>query len=77
MGRQTSEGFELKAFGHQISAKDVEIWIERLDENRIKLTLFCEMLLDMFQENEDRVWWMLSVLTDQILGEIPAMTGDR
>ena len=32
------------------------------------------MLLDMFQENEDRVWWMLSVLTDQILGEIPAMT---
>lgn len=74
VGRQTSEGFELKAFGHQISAKDVEIWIERLDENRIKLTLFCEMLLDMFQENEDRVWWMLSVLTDQILGEIPAMT---
>lgn len=74
VGRQTSGGFELKAFGHQISAKDVEIWIERLDENRIKLTLFCEMLLDMFQENEDRVWWMLSVLTDQILGEIPAMT---
>ena len=74
VGRQTSEGFELKAFGHQISAKDVEIWIERLDENRIKLTLFCEMLLDMFQENEDRVWWMLSVLTDRILGEIPAMT---
>ena len=29
--------------------------------------------LPLLREEENKVWWMLSTLTDQVLGEIPAM----
>ena len=37
------------------------------------LSAYCEKLLPMLREAEGRVWWMLTTLTDQVLGEIPHM----
>ena len=37
------------------------------------LSAYCEKLLPMLQEEEGRVWWMLTTLTDQVLGEISHM----
>ena len=34
---------------------------------------YCEKLLPMLRDEEGRAWWMLTTLTDQVLGEIPHM----
>ena len=49
------------------------IWLEEQGENSFNISAYCEKLLPMLREAEGRVWWMLTTLTDQILGEIPHM----
>lgn len=73
VGRQPSQGFELRSFGLDISAQDVQVWVERQEGGRISLNLYCEKFLSLLGEEEGKAWWMLSNLTDQVLGEIPAM----
>lgn len=79
VGRQPSGGFSLRLSDcdQTISADDVQVWIEQRKEpqqnHSIALTLYCEKLLPLLQEREGAAWWMLSTITDQVLGEIPAM----
>ena len=58
--------------GWDISGEDVQIWLEQQGKNSFALSAYCEKLLPML-EAEGRVWWMLTTLTDQVLGEIPHM----
>ena len=51
----------------------MQIWLEEQGENSFNISAYCEKLLPMLREAEGRVWWMLTTLTDQILGEIPHM----
>ena len=71
-GRQPSEGFSLRAGEIQVQAEDVQAWAEKREEG-ISLTLFCEKLLPLMKENEDKMWWMLYTLTVQVLGEVSAI----
>ena len=59
--------------GWDISGEDVQIWLEQQGKNSFALSAYCEKLLPMLREAEGRVWWMLTTLTDQVLGEIPHM----
>ena len=59
--------------GWDISGDDVQIWLEEQGKNRFALSAYCEKLLPMLREAEGRVWWMLTTLTDQVLGEISHM----
>ena len=74
VGRQTSRGFSLKLGDCEVSGKDVQVWVEKREEREAALTLYCEKLLPVLAEDEGRAWWMLSNLTDQVLGEIAAMS---
>lgn len=78
LGRQPSSGFQLlvPGFHQEISGTDVQAWIQTKEESpeQVALTLYSEKLLPFLKEDKNQVWWMLSVLTDQILGEIPAMS---
>ena len=74
VGRQPSQNIGLRTDdGWDISGEDVQIWLEEQDENSFAISAYCEKLLPMLQEEEGRVWWMLTTLTDQVLGEIPHM----
>ena len=73
VGRQRVENIGLRAGEWDISGDDVQIWLEEIEENRFALETYCEKLLPMLAEEEGRVWWMLTTLTDQVLGEIPNM----
>ena len=73
VGRQSVENIGLRAGEWDISGDDVQIWLEDIGENRFALETYCEKLLPMLVEEEGRVWWMLTTLTDQVLGEIPHM----
>ena len=59
--------------GWDISGDDVQIWLEEQGENSFAISAYCEKLLPMLREAEGRAWWMLTTLTDQVLGEIPHM----
>ena len=59
--------------GWNVSGDDVQIWLEEQGENSFALSAYCEKLLPMLREAEGRVWWMLTTLTDQVLGEISHM----
>lgn len=66
IGLRTDDGWD-------ISGEDVQIWLEEQGKNSFAISAYCEKLLPMLREEEGRVWWMLTTLTDQVLGEIPHM----
>ena len=74
VGRQPIRNIGLRTDDSwEISGEDVQIWLEELGENSFGVSAYCEKLLPMFREEEGRAWWMLTTLTDQVLGEIPHM----
>lgn len=74
VGRQPIRNIGLRTEdGWDISGEDVQIWLEEQGENSFAISAYCEKLLPMLREAEGRVWWMLTTLTDQVLGEIPHM----
>ncbi len=62
-------GFE----GFDISAADLQVWVEKVRDKVVWLTLYSENLLPVFKKNEELVCRELSVLIDQTVGEIPSM----
>lgn len=73
VGRQASKRFGLRHFGLQVSADEVSVWTEKTEDNHVNIALYCDALMPLLAEDESKAWWFLSVLTDQTLGEIPAM----
>lgn len=74
VGRQPVSNIGLRTDdGWDISGDDVQVWLEELEENSYGISAYCEKLIPMLKENENHVWWMLTTLTDQVLGEIPHM----
>ena len=74
VGRQPFQNIGLRTNdGWEISGDDVQIWLEEQGENSFAISAYCEKLLPMLREEEGRAWWMLTTLTDQVLGEIPHM----
>ncbi|MFR1245505.1 MAG: DUF2185 domain-containing protein [Acutalibacteraceae bacterium] len=74
VGRQPLQNIGLRTEdGWDISGEDVQIWLEEQGENSFAISAYCEKLLPMLREEEGRAWWMLTTLTDQVLGEIPHM----
>lgn len=74
VGRQPADAdFTLDCGGQQVSARDVQVWLEPVHNGQVRLTLFCEKLLPLMETDSDQVWWMLSALTDQTLGEVAAI----
>lgn len=70
VGRQPSAEFSLCSGPDEIRPEDVQVWVEQQEDGRLSLTLYCEKILPLQQENVERAWWLLSTLTDQVLGEI-------
>ena len=74
VGRQPFQNIGLRTNdGWEISGDDVQIWLEEQGENSFAISAYCEKLLPMLREEEGRAWWMLTTLTDQVLGEISHM----
>ena len=74
VGRQPLQNSGLRTEdGWEISGEDVQIWLEEQGENSFAIFAYCEKLLPMLREAEGRAWWMLTTLTDQVLGEISHM----
>jgi tetratricopeptide (TPR) repeat protein len=74
VGRQPIQYIGLRTDdGWDISGDDVQIWLEDQGENSFTISAYCEKLLPMLQKEKGRAWWMLTTLTDQVLGEIPHM----
>ena len=73
VGRQPCEGFELRAGDISVRAEDVRMWAEKTEDQRVNLVLCCEKLTPLLKEDTDRVWWALSMLVDQTIGEISAI----
>ena len=74
VGRQPLQNIGLRTDdGWDISGEDVQIWLEEQGENSFAISAYCEKLLPMLRDEEGRAWWMLTTLTDQVLGEISHM----
>ena len=74
VGRQPLQNIGLRTDdGWDISGDDVQIWLEEQGENSFAISAYCEKLLPMLRDEEGRAWWMLTTLTDQVLGEISHM----
>ena len=70
VGRQPCEGFELRAGEIEVRAEDVQMWAEETEDHQVSLVLYCEKLTPILKEDTDKVWWALSMLVDQTIGEV-------
>lgn len=73
VGRQPCEGFELRAGEIEVRAEDVQMWAEETEDHQVSLVLYCEKLTPLLKEDTDKVWWALSMLVDQTIGEVSAI----
>ena len=73
VGRQPSAGFELRSNDINVTADDVQVWVEKTEDQQVNLNLYCEKLKYLLTEDEDRLWWTLSMLVDQTIGEVSAI----
>ena len=74
VGRQPVKNIGLRTNdGWSLSGEEVQIWLGERGKHSFALSAYCPKLLPMLREEEGRVWWMLTTLTDQVLGEIPHM----
>lgn len=71
VGRTASLG-ALRTGDNSIEMKDVAVWFAQEGE-WIALMVYCEKLLSLLKEDENRTWWMLSTIVDQALGEIASI----
>ena len=61
VGRQPIRNIGLRTDdGWDISGEDVQIWLEEQGEHSFAISAYCEKLLPMLRENENRAWWMLT-----------------
>lgn len=72
IGRHSSPGFHLRAFDLDVSGDDVDVWVEKGEEDRISVSVHCGKVQDAL-EDENRVWWMLFTILDHTIGEIANM----
>lgn len=73
VGRQANEEFGLRIDDIDINGDDVQVWIEQMEEENLALSVYCKKLIPFLKENEDKVWWILTTITDQVLGELSHM----
>ena len=73
VGRQPCESFMLRAGDLEIRAEDVQMWAEETEDHQVNLVLCCEKLTPILKEDTDKVWWALSMLVDQTIGEVSAI----
>ena len=73
VGRQSAAGFSLRSGDMEVRAEDVQMWAEKTEDQQVHLVLFCEKLAPLLNEDMDRVWWALSMLMEQTIGEVSAI----
>lgn len=73
VGRPAISDFGLRFGDWDISAEDVQVWIEQEEDGDIGLSAYCEKLSNASREEEGKVYWALATLTDQVIGEIANM----
>ncbi len=73
VGRQPSSGFELRMYGTGISTSDALVWVEDLEDKQVGLTIYCEKLTPLLNENENQAYSLMAILLDQAIGEIGAI----
>ena len=69
VGRQANTDIAIRVEGFDINGDDVLVWIDKNDQG-VDLSIYCEKTQTLLKEEENRVWWLLTTLTDLILGEI-------
>ena len=73
VGRQPSADFSLRSGEDEVRPEDVQVWTEQQENGQVALAVYCEKLLPLQREDGERAWWLLSTLTDHVLGEINAI----
>ncbi|SPT71347.1 Predicted O-linked N-acetylglucosamine transferase, SPINDLY family [Anaerobiospirillum thomasii] len=70
VGRQRNDNFLLRTEDFEINADDVLMWVEKNDDNRVKLTLYCHELLPVLKKDRNHAFWAMCMLIEQCIGEI-------
>lgn len=70
VGRQKNPHSTIRIDEYEVKGKDVDVWIEQIKGKQVVLTLYCEKLLPLLKENENKAWWMVANLMSHELGEI-------
>lgn len=73
VGRPAVRNYVMRMHDIEVTAEDFQTWVERSDEKELVLSLYCEKLLPLLREDENKAYSLVFILADQVLGEIACM----
>lgn len=73
VGRRPVGNVGLRLGDWDINGDDVQVWIEQEENGDIGLSAYCEKLPNASKEEENKIYWALTTLIDQVIGEIASM----
>lgn len=73
VGRRPMGNLDLRFDNWDINGDDVQVWIEQEENGDIGLSAYCEKLPNASKEEENKIYWALTTLIDQVIGEIASM----
>ena len=65
VGRQPITNMSLRVDDFDINADDVLVWVKQ-NEGGVDLSVYCEKTQKLLKEEENRVWWLLTTMTDLV-----------
>ncbi len=73
VGRQRSCSFGLQIFGQNVSAEDILVRVKQQGDDELELFLYCEKLISFLKQDENKAYWMMYIMLDNVIGEVAAM----
>ncbi len=63
----------LRMFDTGVCGADAAVWPEVLDGGAVGLNIYCEALMPLMEEDENKAYSLMAVLIDQCIGELSAI----
>lgn len=76
VGRPACSGsgnWGVSMYDHCIAIEDAVVWIDKLKDKQVGLSIYCEKILPLLEEDEGKAYHLVSILIDQCMGEISAI----
>lgn len=71
--RPVHEKYWLQMFGQNIIMEEVQVWIEWQENKTVELYFYYEKLVPFLKEKKNDAYWLMCILLDQAVGEIPSI----
>ena len=73
VGRASQPDIAVDFGNFHITVEDVQVLVEKVDESKVDIVLYCQKLFEQYQKDDIKIWEILYILIDHAIGELSEM----